>query len=241
MDISARNTGSSATVFAVRLVNKIQIGDQRAEAEFVRVYSDSLMSILLNKAQDPDIAKECYQKTLLITLKKIRAGDIRKPESIFAFLSRTAANVVITHRRSEKRYTNLGDRVFQLTGETQDAATLEIDSKTINFLLRNLLNQLPIPRDREILQRFYLNEEDKKSICRDFGIKSEHFDRVLYRAKQRVRVLLETRQDVRTVLHNFLGNEQPITGQPRANRFNVGCFGRRRKYRAQYRTRRLPV
>lgn len=208
MDISAREVFNSTTVFAGRLVNKIQIGDQRAEAEFVNVYSDSLMSILLNKAQDPDIARDCYQKTLLITLRKIRAGDIRKPESIFAFLNSTAVNVVITHRRYENRYTNLGDRVFQLTGGADDAATREKDSETINVLLKNLLNQLPIPRDREILQRFYLHEEDKKSICRDFGLKSEHFDRVLYRAKQRVRLLLEAQRDIRAVLHSFLGDAQ---------------------------------
>jgi RNA polymerase sigma-70 factor (ECF subfamily) len=208
VDISAREVGNSANVFAGRLVNKIQIGDQRAEAEFVNVYSDSLMSILLNKAQDPDIARDCYQKTLLITLRKIRAGDIRKPESIFAFLSSTAINVVITHRRYENRYTNLGDRVFQLTGEADDAATRDKDSETINLLLKKLLNQLPIPRDREILQRFYLHEEDKKSICRDFDIKSEHFDRVLYRAKQRVRLLLEAQRDIRAVLHSFLGDAQ---------------------------------
>ena len=206
MDISAREVVNSAAVFAVRLVNKIQIGDQRAEAEFVKVYSDSLMSMLLNRVQDPDIARDCYQKTLLITLRKIRAGDIRKPESIFAFLSSTAANVVITHHRFENRYTNLGDRVFQLTGEADDAATQEKDSETINLLLKQLLNQLPIPRDREILRRLYLHEEDKKSICRDFDIKSEHFDRVLYRAKQRVRLLLETQQDIRAVLRSFLGD-----------------------------------
>ena len=222
MEISAREVGNSANVIAGRLVNKIQIGDQRAEAEFVKVYSDSLMSILLNKTQDPDIARDCYQKTLLITLRKIRAGDIRKPESIFAFLSRTAANVVITHRRYENRYTNLGDRVFQLKGGADDAATREKDSETINLLLKNLLNQLPIPRDREILQRFYLHEEDKKSICRDFGLKSEHFDRVLYRAKQRVRLLLETRQDVRVVLHSFLGDTQAKTGISGPAQFNTG-------------------
>ena len=209
MNISAREVVNSTAVIAGRLVNKIQTGDQRAEAEFVKVYSDSLMSILLNKVQDPDIARDCYQKTLLITLRKIRAGDIRKPESIFAFLSSTAVNVVITHRRYENRYTNLGDRVFQLTGGADDAATREKDSETINLLLKNLLNQLPIPRDREILQRFYLHEEDKKSICRDFGLKSEHFDRVLYRAKQRVRLLLEAQRDIRAVLHSFLSNNGP--------------------------------
>ena len=214
MNISAREVVNSTTVFAGRLVNKIQIGDQRAEAEFVKVYSDSLMAILLNKAQDPDIARDCYQKTLLITLRKIRAGDIRKPESIFAFLSRTAANVVITHRRYENRYTNLGDRVFQLTGGVDDAATREKDSETINLLLKNVLNQLPIPRDREILKRFYLHEEDKNSICRDFGLKSEHFDRVLYRAKQRVRLLLEAQRDIRAVLHSVLSNNGPTDCHP---------------------------
>jgi len=241
VDISARKIGKSATVFIVRLVNKIQIGDQRAEAEFVKIYSDSLMSILLNKACDPDIAKDCYQKTLLITLRKIRAGDIRKPESIFAFLSRTAANVVITHRRSEKRYTTLGEGVFQLTGETEDATTLEIDSETIKFLLKDLLNQLPVPRDREILQRFYLNEEEKRFICRDFGIKPEHFDRVLYRAKQRVRLLLETRRDVGAVLHNFLGDTQAKTDRPAPPQINAGRFGKRRKYRPPYGTTGLPA
>ena len=225
MDISARKIGNSATVCTVGLVNKIQIGDQRAEAEFVKVYSDILMSILLNTAQDPDIARDCYQKTLLITLRKIRDGDIRKPESIFAFLSRTAVNVVITHRRYENRYTNLGDRVFQLTGGADDAATREKDSETINLLLKNVLNQLPIPRDREILQRFYLHEEDKKSICRDFGLKSEHFDRVLYRAKQRVRLLLEAQRDVRAVLHNFLGDAQTKTGLSGPAQFNAAITG----------------
>jgi len=241
VDISARKLGKSATVFTVRLVNKIQIGDQRAEAEFVKIYSDSLMSILLKKARDPDIAKDCYQKTLLITLKKIRAGDIRKPESIFAFLSRTAANVVITHRRSEKRYTTLGERVFQLTGETEDTTTLEIDSETINLLLKDLLSQLPVPRDRDILQRFYLNEEGKQSICRDFEIKPEHFDRVLYRAKQRVRLLLETQRDVGDVLHNFLGDTQAKSDQRAPAPINAGRFGRRRKYRPPFRTTGLPA
>ena len=179
MEVSAHKTVNSAAVFAVRLVTKIQLGDQRAEAEFVKVYSAILMSIVLAEVQDTDIAGDCYQNTLLIALRKIRAGDIRKPESILAFLRRTAANVIITHHRREKRYTNLGDRVFQLPGQVEDVAPLEKDREIINCLLKKLLKQLSIPWDREILQRFYLYEEDKQSICRDFGIKPEHFDRVL--------------------------------------------------------------
>ena len=205
MDISVRNVGNSATVFAVRLVNRIQTGDEKAEADFVEAYSSDLMSVLLAKTQDPDIASDCCQKALLITLKKIRAGGIRKPHSIRAFLRRTASNVVITHHRIENRYKNLGHQVSQLPYQAENPATREIDTKIIRCLLQKILNQLSIPRDREILQRFYLYEENKSTICRDFGIKSEHFDRVLYRAKQRVRLMLENQKNVREMLYGCLG------------------------------------
>ena len=214
MDISARKIGSPAAVFAVRLVNKIQIGDEKAEADFIEAYSSDLMSVLLAKTHDPDIASDCCQKTFLITLNKIRAGGIRKPQSIRAFLRRTASNVAITHHRTENRYKNLGHRVCQLPYQAENPATLEIDAKIIRCLLQKILNQLSIPRDREILQRFYLYEENKSSICLDFGIKSAHFDRVLYRAKQRVRLMLENQKNVRELLYDCLGEVKPKSNKP---------------------------
>lgn len=204
MAISASNVGDSATALSASLVSKIQNGDQKAEAEFVAAYSSNLMLMLLQKTQDPDLARDCSQKTMLIALDKMRAGDILKPESIYAFLRSTAANVVITHHRTEERYTNLGNRVFELQNGEADAAIHEINSDTIKCLLKKLLAQLPIRRDRDILTRFYLREEDKVSLCRDFAIKSEHFDRVLYRAKQRVRLILEDQEGVRAMLHDCL-------------------------------------
>lgn len=241
VDIPARKVVDSEAVFAANLLNQIQTGDQRAEAEFVKVYSDILMSILLSDAHDPDIARDCYQITLMIALKKIRAGDIRKPESVLAFLSRTAANVVITHHRTEKRYASLGDRVYQLPGQVEDVAALEKDTEIVKFFLKKILNLLSVPRDREILQRFYLYDEDKKSICRDFVIKPEHFDRVLYRAKQRLRLLLESQRDIRAILHNSLGVSQVSNAKCSAAQFNAGSRVGKRKRGAQYRVRRLPA
>jgi len=210
---SAHIDRNGATSQSVSLVNKIQIGDEKAEADFIEAYSSDLMSMLLSKTQDPDIASDCCQKTLLITLKKMRAGGIRKPKSIRSFLRRTASNVVITHHRTENRYKNLGDKVCQLPYQAESLATLEIDAKIIRCLLQKILNQLSIPRDRQILQRFYLYEENKSSICLDFGIKSEHFDRVLYRAKQRVRLMLENQKDVRKMLYGCLGEAKNKTGR----------------------------
>lgn len=205
MVTSSQIDSKSAVNLSISLINKIQTGDQRAEAEFVEACLSQLMLILHRCTQDPDVASDCCQKTLLITLNKIRAGGIRKPQSILAFLKRTVSNVVITHHRTENRYKNLGDQVCHLPDLVENSVPLEIDSEITKRLLKKLLNQLTIPRDRDILQRFYLYEENKSSICWDFGIKPEHFDRVLYRAKQRVRLMLKNQKDVRTMLKDSLG------------------------------------
>ena len=46
-------------------------------------------------------------------------------------------------------------------------------------------------RDREILRRFYVEDQDKEDICRALNLDSLHFNRVLFRAKKRFRKLLE--------------------------------------------------
>jgi RNA polymerase sigma-70 factor, ECF subfamily len=58
-------------------------------------------------------------------------------------------------------------------------------------VVRRLLAELPVERDREILRRHYLSEESKDSVCHALGIDDAHFRRVLHRAKQRLRELLE--------------------------------------------------
>ena len=41
--------------------------------------------------------------------------------------------------------------------------------------------------------RFYLDDEDKDAICRALGLSYEHFNRVIFRARNRFRELLERR------------------------------------------------
>ena len=57
--------------------------------------------------------------------------------------------------------------------------------------VRALLDGLKKERDREILKRFYVQEEDKESICSYLGVDSTHFNRVLFRARRRLRSEIE--------------------------------------------------
>ena len=60
-------------------------------------------------------------------------------------------------------------------------------------LVRQVLTELPTARDREILSRFYLAEQDRTTICAELGLAADHFKRVLFRARQRYRALFEAR------------------------------------------------
>ena len=59
--------------------------------------------------------------------------------------------------------------------------------------MKRVLSEMPSDRDRQILFRFYIAEDEKDSICRDLDLTSLHFNRVLFRARERYRDLyLET-------------------------------------------------
>ena len=59
--------------------------------------------------------------------------------------------------------------------------------------MREVLKGLPAQRDRELIVGFYLDEEDKDALCQRFGISTLHFNRVIHRARERFRELLEDR------------------------------------------------
>ena len=70
----------------------------------------------------------------------------------------------------------------------------EIISRQENAVaIRRLLSSLPVQRDRDLLIRYYVNDEDKEDICAALDLSSLHFNRVLFRAKARFRKLLEER------------------------------------------------
>jgi RNA polymerase sigma-70 factor (ECF subfamily) len=55
--------------------------------------------------------------------------------------------------------------------------------------VRQVIRELGTERDRDILLRFYIAEEDKERISADFGLTSLQFNRVLHRARERYREL----------------------------------------------------
>lgn len=186
------------------LVGRIEAGDGRAESELVERYARYVKLILLKRTGSVQLANDLCQDTFIVTLKKLRAGDLKKPPCLSAFIRQTAVNLSIDHFRKEKRYIFQNDESNSLHLSHRDYKARGIDRQTARVILEKVLTQLAVSRDREILRRFYLADEDKVSICTDLKLSASHFDRVLYRARKRMCELIVQQKGLKTMLFGDL-------------------------------------
>ena len=189
---------------ATELANRIRRGEKLAEHDFIQRYSKGLFSFLRRKTGDDDLADDLHQDTFRIVLERLRTSGLENPAQLGGFIHATAKNLVIAYfRKQARRKTEPDYATVERTsheGISQaDATQREEQAK----MVRSLLTELRSERDRELLMRFYLCEEDKQSICDALELSDKHFNRVIFRARERFRELLlkhEKRSDFR-ILH----------------------------------------
>ena len=184
---------------AADLARRIAAGDAGAEEDLVARYRRGLLYLLGRLGAPPDLADDLQQETFRIVIERLRREGLADPSGLAPFLRGTARNLLIAERRKTARRRTWGD-----TGELEQAVALApnpLQSVLVNEeaeMVRRLIGELPTDRDRQLLMRFYVGEEDKESICADLGLDSLHFNRVLFRARQRFKELLERFQKRQT-------------------------------------------
>jgi RNA polymerase sigma-70 factor, ECF subfamily len=173
------------------LVAAISDGRTLQEQLYMR-YRRPLYQIFLQRRVNPDVAQDLVQRTFLLAIKKIRSEGLSEPGKLGGYLYRTACNLATLYWRGElARRQDLAED--ENLGEIKDEAlSLEerVDSELLAKCVRDLMTQLPGPRDREVLMRFYLREEPKASVCRDMALSGLQFNQVLWRARQRFGAIL---------------------------------------------------
>jgi RNA polymerase sigma-70 factor (ECF subfamily) len=176
---------------ATDLVQRIKLGDGDAEAELWRRYSRGLLFLLRRRTGNPDLAEDLRQEVFRIAIERLRDRPLEDPEKLAAFLRGIAANLVAgDYRKNARRNTTAdSDAIDRVADEGTNPAEL-VSRQEIRELVKRLIDELPMARDREILTQFYVRDVDKDEICTELDIDSVHFNRVLFRAKQRLRELI---------------------------------------------------
>ena len=152
---------------------------------FVR-YRRPLLQVFLQRRIASHAADDLLQRTFLQAIKKIRAEGLNDPGNLGGYLYRTACKLAAAYWRGElsRHHDTDGEALSELSDE---ALTLEerLDHEQLAKHVRDLMDHLPVKRDREVLERFYLHEEPRTSIRESLRLTDLQFNHVLWRARQR--------------------------------------------------------
>jgi RNA polymerase sigma-70 factor (ECF subfamily) len=176
---------------AIELTARVRRGDTGAEDELCRRFERGLLRILQRATGDRELARELCQETLLIVLKRVRSGSLEDPARLAAFAAQTARNLAIAeHRKAQRRGTQTGSHEIDQWPDPHPSQAEIEEANSAAAAVRKLLAELRSERDRTVLIRYYLNDEDKETICNDLHLTAIVFHQVLVRARNRLRALL---------------------------------------------------
>ena len=183
-------TGSSAAVetdlrpAAGRVSSAAQL-----RATLVREYP-GLTEMLVRRLGDRQLALDLLQEAVATTLHKLQSGTAVPPDVLAGYVFRTALNHLRNRRRRDRAWAEDGDALERCTDDA--ASPLEASERdATRRLVRRVLAALPSARDREVLVRFYLDEQDREQVCAALGLSALQFNQVLFRARERMRRGLE--------------------------------------------------
>ena len=169
------------------------LGEDAISDEFVRQHYAGLQALLQRRIGDANVAAEMLNEAVVTAIRHTREGRVAQPERLAGYVFRVAMNLYRNYRREFDNRSELragSDAIEQLPNGGAGGDGLE--SKVVQQV-RAIVSSLPTARDREIVTRFYLDEEDKEDICESLGLSPLHFDKVIFRARQRLRSLIEQR------------------------------------------------
>lgn len=154
----------------------------------MELYGRAVALILDRHTNGRPEAEDLFQDTFRVALEKLRRGELREPEKLPGFLAGIARSLAIEHYRKATRRKTDPDSEALLGVPASDTGQLgQLLERENAGLARQVIRELGTARDREILLRFYIAEEDKDRIAADYGLTSLQFNRVLHRARQRYR------------------------------------------------------
>lgn len=131
--------------------------DHDAEAELCRRYVGRLIAFGRRRLPSEDDARDLAQDALLLTLEKLRRGEVRDAERIGSFLFGVARNLVVTRHRERSR-----TQTFDPTDRELVAESFELPDPLARERVGACLEDLPDRQRTVVLLSFYAERSSRE-------------------------------------------------------------------------------
>lgn len=174
-------TGNSWSI----LVDRIQKGEETALEELYRIFSKGIRYYLCRQLGNQELDDRVHD-TFLIVVQAIRRGELREPERLMGFVRtivrRQVAASIGDAIQSRKGQLDIeeGEGVPDAQHNPEQAAIARQNREIARLALESISD-----RDREILTRFYILEQNQQTICTEMRLSDTQFRLLKSRAKAR--------------------------------------------------------
>lgn len=166
------------------LANRIGRDEPGSIQDFYDKFSRGIRFLFLRSLGPQDLEDHVHN-CLIACINALKNGHgMREPEKLAGFVQTITRRHIgkEIERRVAERNTRV-DLVFEPLSHTPGADQAMIRSEAMEAA-RNTLAGLSA-RDREVLRRFYLEEQHNEQICREMSITPTQFRNIKHRAKKR--------------------------------------------------------
>jgi len=152
------------------------------EAELYRRFAPRVRLYGRRHLHDDAAADDLAQEVLLLTMERLRAGEVRRPEEIGSFILGTSRMMSQAERRVARRRDALVARFMDPRPEIAPSSGITLDAPRVAACLRELAE-----RERlVVLLTFYAHQEAPR-IARDLGVSPGAVRVIRHRAMGRLR------------------------------------------------------
>jgi RNA polymerase sigma-70 factor, ECF subfamily len=166
--------------------------------ELYQVFLKGARWLLCRQLGPRDLEDKVHDLFVIVT-QSICNGELRQPERLMGYVRTVVRRQVVAHirdaMRARRNYSHAEqDHLLADREPDPERSAIERQQEELVFRILNVIAK----RDREVLVRFYLEEEPVEEICRQMHLTPNQFRLIKSRAKARFEELGKRRLAPRT-------------------------------------------
>jgi RNA polymerase sigma-70 factor (ECF subfamily) len=174
-------------------VERLRNGDRSTEHHFVTYFEQLLRIKLRARTLASDKVEDLRQETFIRVIAALRReGGVRQPERFGAFVNSICNNVLLEYYRASAKNQQMDEVHPEIPDKVLDLEGMLV-TKQAAERVRQILADMP-QKDQNLLRAIFLEEKEKDSVCREFGVDRNYLRVLLHRAKDKFKALYEKDQ-----------------------------------------------